>query len=56
MCCIFGMVSGKLGLQNRHELVDFCPCRFAGIGYCIAHGELAKLEGGYTEPGGGAEV
>ena len=39
----------KLCLQNRTQLVDFCPGRVVGIGNCLAHSELAKLEGSYEK-------
>ena len=56
--CIFryGQMAGKLCLQNRTELVDFCPGRFTGTGNCIVNRELAELESGNKESGGGAEV
>jgi len=46
----------KLRLQNKFKLVDFCSCRISGIGNCAVNRELAKLAGGYKEPGGGVEV
>ena len=38
------------------ELVNSCPDRIAGIGNCVAYGELAKQESGSPQPDGGAEV
>ena len=46
----------KLCVQNRFELVDFCPGWLAGIGNCIIDGELAKLESSYKEPCESVEV
>jgi putative ABC transport system permease protein len=49
-------MAAKLCLQNRAELVYICAGGVAGVGDCAADGELAKLAGGYKEPGGGAEA
>ncbi len=46
----------KLCIQNRIELVDICTGRNSGAGNCAPNGELAKLESGYEEPGGGVAV
>jgi len=42
--------------QNQPELVDICPCWFAGVGNCFDYCKLAKLAGCNEEPGGGVEV
>ncbi len=49
-------MAAKLCLSHQTELVDFCVGGFAGAGNCVADGELAEMDGGEEESGGGVEV